>query len=407
MNTWWYAKNGKKTGPVEEKTLIHLYQSQKIDLGTMLWREGMECWQPLGKIQELEALRKAVPPPFPKEPPADLSFFPQASLWRRFFARSFDLLWETSFIAFFGSAAISLFSERFATYANDPTNKFAITIIILPIALIFDACICKVFGNSPGKALLGLKAGTTGGAPLTLRETLNRNMILWSSGYALGFPILHLFTMLYQAKRLRRGQQASYDEYYGYTIYAKPISLGRKLVFGSTLAVGFVGLTVLAGKGLPTQVDGSAGIALKEFSWVNPNTKHSTKIDPRWKYSTQADNNGQQRHLFNDLHSDAAILLTMQVVPGLDIRGHVQEFKRMDANGVQFLDPGKYYDDETDHGQWVASGPSGIDSNRQITVIITQRGTTFWKIIAIESAIEADRNDHVLKVVNSLLGTIS
>lgn len=57
---WFYAHEGKQIGPVTEEEFQQLRASGVIAAGTLVWREGMANWQPLG---ELTAPAAPTPPP--------------------------------------------------------------------------------------------------------------------------------------------------------------------------------------------------------------------------------------------------------------------------------------------------------------------------------------------------------
>lgn len=52
--TWFYARGTDRLGPVSAETIVHLLQAGAIHERTLLWREGMADWQPLG---DLDAFR--------------------------------------------------------------------------------------------------------------------------------------------------------------------------------------------------------------------------------------------------------------------------------------------------------------------------------------------------------------
>lgn len=55
---WFYAKNGEQHGPVEAEDLRSRLKSGELSNGTLVWREGMAQWTPLGEVLEL---REPVP----------------------------------------------------------------------------------------------------------------------------------------------------------------------------------------------------------------------------------------------------------------------------------------------------------------------------------------------------------
>ncbi|MNN23336.1 hypothetical protein D3C81_1367310 [compost metagenome] len=44
VEEWYYALNGERHGPISRLELLNLYQSEKIFLGTKVWKSGMSEW---------------------------------------------------------------------------------------------------------------------------------------------------------------------------------------------------------------------------------------------------------------------------------------------------------------------------------------------------------------------------
>ena len=97
--------------------------------------------------------------------------------------------------------------------------------------MFIDSIVYRALGNTPGKAFIGLKVTTSRGDKLTFGEYLTRNIGVSMAGLALGFPIFNLIAMVYQARRLGKGQQASYDESSGNRVRATPIGRLRWMAF--------------------------------------------------------------------------------------------------------------------------------------------------------------------------------
>lgn len=147
-----------------------------------------------------------------------------AKAWPRFFARMFDLWWESILIGMLSAIVLALIIPNFAVWISKPGSETLFGILIMPIALIFDAALYSLAGNTPGKMLLGLKVTRLGGIPLEFGEYFSRNMSVWFSGLALGLPLINLFTMANQHRRLSKGESASYDYDSNYKVLAQPPS---------------------------------------------------------------------------------------------------------------------------------------------------------------------------------------
>ena len=174
-----------------------------------------------------------------------------ATPWPRFFARNFDVWLEICGVCVVLGIASGLYPSSFVAWMfNTPGADKLFDLLCLPVALILDAAIYHFFGNTPGKAILGLKVETFDASPLSFGQYLVRNFKIWVKGLALGFPLINLFTMIYQAKRIWKGQQASYDESANYRVQAQPIGWVRKLSFAVIffcLLAGMAALTKISG----------------------------------------------------------------------------------------------------------------------------------------------------------------
>ncbi|MBC6413790.1 MAG: RDD family protein [Chromatiales bacterium] len=237
MNDWWYLEKDKKIGPIKTDEFSKLCLNGKITLNTIVWQEGMLEWKRLEDI-DLASLKSEIPSPLPLK---------LANRWPRFFARYFDLLLESIVLII----ALTILGIIFPVFirAIISTNAVILGIILFPVVLLFDALISKIAGNTPGKAILGLKVLTLDNKPLTLSQYLARNSRMWVTGFAFGIPLIYLFTFIYQALRLGKKKPASYDESIGCRVYAAPLGWKRISLFVILFAmlVIFVGALILFG----------------------------------------------------------------------------------------------------------------------------------------------------------------
>lgn len=63
---YYVGKNGKKAGPFHQEAIRGYITDGAIDKETLLWREGLESWQPADSFPEFVALLKSTPPPLPE-----------------------------------------------------------------------------------------------------------------------------------------------------------------------------------------------------------------------------------------------------------------------------------------------------------------------------------------------------
>ena len=55
---WYYAKNKQKHGPMTLEDLKQLSESGKLLPTDLVWREGMDKWQPASTVKELQAAER-------------------------------------------------------------------------------------------------------------------------------------------------------------------------------------------------------------------------------------------------------------------------------------------------------------------------------------------------------------
>ncbi|QQG66426.1 DnaJ domain-containing protein [Desulfobulbus oligotrophicus] len=155
-----------------------------------------------------------------------------APRWSRFFARIFDLWLEVLVVSLVVGLVAGYIFPSFWAWLEKPGADAVLGIITMPVALVLDAVIFSIFGNTPGKAILGLRILTKDGQVLSFAQYLQRNLSVWVYGLGLGIPIVNLFTMAAQGNRLKKGMPTKYDEQSGYTVQTGDTTWIRRSVFG-------------------------------------------------------------------------------------------------------------------------------------------------------------------------------
>lgn len=396
MTVWWYAEKEKKIGPFEQGDLASLIQRGKIGPRTMLWKEGMESWHPLDEIEELKPLKAMVPPPLPLKASTDPLTFPMATQWPRFCARIFDIWWEIMLIAFALGSVLGRYSTSYVEWLNGGAGaSHLFGILCLPFVLIFDAGIYRLIGNTPGKALLGLKVGLLDASPLSFGQYLGRNFSIWIKGLALGFPLINLFTMANQHKRLSKGQQASYDESTGYRVRAKPIGWIRKSSFGIAFLSLFVVMAMLNSIEQTAQREAMMSRTSENYSWVNPVTSLSAKIDSRWKNSADQNIDGQKIYMFSERSEHAVVILGVEHAPNYTLDDYIQGFKKNTAANMRFSDGGRYLE-KFGKQTWQGSGEMVDVTSNRLHVQVVRVGNDFWRIVQIQT-MPYEYSDQIVK----------
>ena len=130
--------------------------------------------------------------------------------WPRAFARLFELSWQMLLVM---TGLIIVWSSTAAGGLTGDLLPYLIMVFVsLPIALVLDALIAGIFGNTPVKAIVGVKAISSRGERLYFGKHLKRNIGVWTDGMALGLIPISLLTMFRQFKRVSGRRETIYDE---------------------------------------------------------------------------------------------------------------------------------------------------------------------------------------------------
>lgn len=210
---WFYAENGQQKGPVSETDLNALAEMGALQAQTMLWREGMPGWQPLGQVRPDLALVSGAPMisgvAIPEQS-KDLVIqqlregviielvAPGASryvgFWWRCLAKLIDVIivWVAQqmvqFVMFMvlgvGMAGMGGAGPDMATAMG---VLFAVGLVGGTLSLEggYYTWMTSRFGGTLGKMALGLKVVTADGQPLTKKRSLAR----WASNGLLNWLI--------------------------------------------------------------------------------------------------------------------------------------------------------------------------------------------------------------------------
>ena len=277
----WYVRRGEgEIGPLGDDALRALVGTGQITPDTQLRREGSPGWTAALALPGILGPRGAasvasVAPGTPAAPPtpavrashaivcapAQASAPPSAvieparelaSPWRRYWARSLDIFFST----FLAATSISaLWPSLLSQVSAASGQKWALLAILLPFAFAMDALICWALGNTPGKAIAGIKALQKGGRRrLSAAAYLGRNFGVYVFGFALGLPLVSLFTLVYGYRRAAEGDLSTWDRFFGSRVYALSDSGLRTWIAAATY---ILGVTALFALGLRSEHDKS------------------------------------------------------------------------------------------------------------------------------------------------------
>jgi uncharacterized RDD family membrane protein YckC len=232
---WWYAGASGRMGPVPENELIGLVQRGVVSGATLVWREGMANWQAMATQPQFIALF-APGAPAMATAPSIAPMGQKPATWYRYFARSIDMTVIIFVVIFVVVLGVSIVLA--AAGQGEAAGVFIglMTIAAFLALPVFEAILAKLFGNTPGKALFGLKPVRADGQPMTFGNLIGRNYRAYFFGMGLGMPIISLVMLIVQFNNVRSKGTTGYDSG-RYIMTETPLSTGRKIAAISVLVL--------------------------------------------------------------------------------------------------------------------------------------------------------------------------
>lgn len=389
MTGIWYTVKGQESKPVEFDELELLFLKGKIDQDSWLWKEGMPKWEQLKNIGELNRFHKQPPPPLPEIPRITPLENPEASPARRFFARTFDV-WIISLpLVFFSSMALSLLFPAYRALIEKPGFPQLFAILCLPLTLIVDSVVFKVFGNTLGKALLGLTVVNANGTRLSFKQHILRNLYVWISGFALGIPLLSQGVFILQYSKLKKGKPATYDETESRSVRATSCSWS-KTIFFVLLAVCLLlinGIIEATNKisVRPSQISAQTNMARSTPTpWKNPITGLAITIPPDWTLDIRLGGKKDNVYKFDYYNRSMTAVLGVDQVKDLAFADYLRAFVQSNKNAMKISDAGI---NMVINGNNYWKGVGSLDglTGSRLNVEIIQIGHRFWRVVTVES----------------------
>ena len=172
---WFYSINGQQVGPVSETDFDSLIAAGVLRADTLVWKEGMQSWQPLTAVRPVGNAVSGVPPsytaPLPPITPAGSRY---AGFWLRFVAHFIDqaiLQVVIVIVAVIIAVPFGLLTLLTTVGENPQPEEFlrfipAIILIVVAaigISFAYEVYFLQKKGATPGKMALGLRVIRTNG----------------------------------------------------------------------------------------------------------------------------------------------------------------------------------------------------------------------------------------------------
>jgi hypothetical protein len=239
----WYVRRGEsELGPLGDDALRALVGTGQVTADTPLWREGLPAWTAAAALPGILGpgrVAARTPDPQVSGDVADASWEP-ASPWRRYWARCLDI----SVSAFIVAVLIGALSPPLLARSSlGAIRGWIMLLVLLPLSLIMDTVIYWALGNSPGKAIAGIKALEAGGrrrlsAPIHLR----RNFGVYVLGLGLGLPLLSLIMLIWSYAGAAAARTSIWDRFSRSRVYALSGTGRRTWAAAGVYVLGTLGL---------------------------------------------------------------------------------------------------------------------------------------------------------------------
>ena len=421
MSDWWYVVKNKNKGPVTTEEVKGLLLSGEINEKTLFWKEGMEEWKQLKDTESLQDIPAQLPPPIPSKPLKKVEEYPAAGAFRRFFARLFDFWFESTLLV-----AIFYFIPPEMLYGlwgwmelNNLALSVAVPIMLMPVLLILDSIIHKLFGNTPGKALLGIFILDSNAKRLSGFAHFGRNLYVWGIGMAFFIPLIALLTMGYQGFRISKGKRSTYDEKLNYRVLAKSPGWLKPIIFVVLLMAMVVGLNTHDKYSsfhdfakTPAKANGY-DFSMITFPWTNPISNRIIEVSGYWETDVELiDTKIGDIHRFTASNDKATILYSTTELDNHTIEKQIEltihHALEIDLDD-SFMSEAPYdiqHDKITGSRYWYGEGELDEQEGIEARIFILENKQHVWTVISIYDVYNQEAWERTIELERELVGSI-
>lgn len=212
MSEYHLSIGDQRSGPHSQFYIIEGIRSQTLRGGEMVWRKGLDGWQPLKGLEDFSSYWPPSPEVLAQAEAARQvarSELDRPQPWLRFWARMIDFIWFwcafSMLLAVLAPGVLILAMKASQMYI--PTDPF-ILLIYVPL----EAWMLSRFGTTPGKSLLRIQIRTLPGGLPTFRQAMLRTFQMVLRGLALGVFPISLGFMLWNKLKLAQRPVTAWDE---------------------------------------------------------------------------------------------------------------------------------------------------------------------------------------------------
>lgn len=250
MKKYFYSNGQEKNGPFSFEEL----KNEEINPDTLIWHEGLTDWTAAKYILELEEILQLSPPPLnisdttiSSESNSEITEIDNTQNqnieklkvknkweiesinnnypWRRFFARTVDLLTSGLLIFMIFSYVFGMtFPDSVDSYIKFIENPIGASVALYLLWIPTEALFLFIIGTTPAKWLFGIHVKSGDGENLSFFQSLSRAFQVYISGEGLAIPIITLFSRISCYRSLRANGKMSWDSSVGSNIYYEKLN---------------------------------------------------------------------------------------------------------------------------------------------------------------------------------------
>ena len=244
MSKIWYlsADGSAQEGPITSKEVMARLEEKSEGSASFVWRAGLDNWREIRSVSEFVSLDMNAPFGFPKTMSTEGGFrhdskediipsqigrhnltTPESTMsssalvnhhpWRRFFARTVDLLiWSTA-ASFLIGLLLAMFTPQLVNrFVALTSNMYIAGIVFYFLWIPVEATLLTLFGTTFGKWCFGISVEQQDRGNLDFGTALNRTCLVWLKGDGLGLPLVTLITRIVAYNKLTSTGITSWDE---------------------------------------------------------------------------------------------------------------------------------------------------------------------------------------------------
>jgi len=154
--------------------------------------------------------------------------------WLRYWARLMDVY----ILAVFMGGIIGIIAPSLLEM-----NDFLFGVLLLLAYNFAEATMFAMWGTTPIKALLKIKVRNQNGSKLNFSQALSRSFSIWVSGWAMGIPLISLFTLTKSYEKLKKRGKTTWDENGDYIVVHGKVGALRTIAY---IVISIIMLVVMA-----------------------------------------------------------------------------------------------------------------------------------------------------------------